>query len=484
MFNHFPWHDLLLALWQTIYMVFFSSAISIILGAMLGVCLFVTRRKQILAHLPTHKFLSMVVNIVRSVPFIILMIAIIPLTRLLVGTSIGVNAAIIPLAIAAIPFYARIVENALMEVPKGLIEAANAMGATHWQTIYKFLLPEAVQGLTRGATLTTIALIGYSAMAGTVGGGGLGQLAVDYGYQRFHPIVMLVTVIVLVVMVQCVQMAGDHLAKKPRMKMMTTLTVLFAMFCIAVQWWPVSVKENQNALRVGVMSGVQEGIMQVAAKVAKEKYNINVRVVSFDDYVLPNTALNNGDIDANIFQHMPYLNAQIKSRGYQLMSMGKTFVYPMGFYSRQIQSLSQLKDHAVVAIPNDPSNEGRALLLLAKSHLITLKPNSGVFVTPKDIVDNPHDLQFKLLDAAQLPHVMQDAVLVGLTNDYVGAAGFTVSDALIREDADAPYANIVVVQVKNKNNPLLKDLVAVMHSPEVVATVQKAFPNGGAIVAK
>ena len=140
MFNHFPWHDLLLALWQTIYMVFFSSAISIILGAMLGVCLFVTRRKQILAHLPTHKFLSMVVNIVRSVPFIILMIAIIPLTRLLVGTSIGVNAAIIPLAIAAIPFYARIVENALMEVPKGLIEAANAMGATHWQTIYKFLL--------------------------------------------------------------------------------------------------------------------------------------------------------------------------------------------------------------------------------------------------------------------------------------------------------------------------------------------------------
>jgi D-methionine transport system permease protein len=182
---------------ETLYMVFISGFISITLGLMLGAFLFVTSKKQALENKFWQRTLGFIVNLTRSVPFIILMISVIPLTRLLVGTTIGTNAAIIPLTIAAIPFFARVCENALAEVPYGLIEAANAMGATTSQIVTKILIPESLPALIRGATLTIIGLIGYSAMAGVVGGGGLGELAINYGYQRFNVLVMLETVIIL-----------------------------------------------------------------------------------------------------------------------------------------------------------------------------------------------------------------------------------------------------------------------------------------------
>lgn len=481
--SDFPYHDLLVATWQTIYMVFFSSFFSVIFGLILGVILFNTRRYQAMANQSLHQVLSFIVNVIRSVPFIILMIAIIPLTRWIVGSSIGTNAAIIPLVFAAVPFYARVAESALAEVPTALLEAANAMGATQWQIIHKFLLPEALSSLTRGATLTIIGLIGYSAMAGAIGGGGLGELAIDYGYQRFHPMVMLATVVILVLMVQWVQITGDYLAKRPRVKATLIACVIFAFVAVGGQLFVASLSNNQNTLRVGIISGVQEEVMKVAVNVAKKQYGLKIKIIPFDDYVLPNTALNDGEIDANIFQHIPYLQAQIKARGYHIVPIAKTFVYLMGFYSRQINSLTELQDGATVAIPNDPSNEGRALLLLNQTGLITLRAHVGLLSTPKDVVDNPRHLQFKLLGAAQLPRVLNDVILVALTNDYVQPAGFTVSQALIKEGSDAPYANIIVVKVQNKDNPLFTKLIATMHSPEVVQAVNKAYPNGAAIPA-
>ncbi len=161
-----------------------------------------------------NRILSLIVNMTRSVPFIILMVAVIPLTRLLVGSSIGTNAAIVPLSLAAMPFLARVVENALLEVNRGLIEAATAMGATVWQIILKILIPEALPGIVNGLTLTVISLVGYSAMAGAVGGGGLGDLAIRYGYQRFEPMVMLLTIVIMIILVQGIQFAGDKIAKK------------------------------------------------------------------------------------------------------------------------------------------------------------------------------------------------------------------------------------------------------------------------------
>lgn len=202
------------SLWETTYMVAVSSLISALVGIPLGIILVTTNKGHILESTSLNRILGAIVNATRSTPFIILMVAIIPVTRLLVGTSIGTNAAIVPLSIAAIPFVARIVESALKEVDYGVIEAAQAMGASPKEIITKVLIPEAMPAIVLGLTLTIISLIGYSAMAGAIGGGGLGDLAIRYGYQRFRADIMLITVIILIAQVQIVQSTGDYLSNR------------------------------------------------------------------------------------------------------------------------------------------------------------------------------------------------------------------------------------------------------------------------------
>ena len=201
------------ALGETVYMVAVSMLIASAIGVPLGVLLHTTAKGQILENVIINQTVGSIVNAVRSIPFIILMVAIIPLTRLLVGSAIGTTAAIVPLVIASIPFIGRQVETSLKEVPAGLVEAAQSMGATPFQIISRVLLPEAMPGIVSQLTTVIIALVGESAMAGAIGGGGLGDLAIRYGYQRFRPEVMLATVIVLIVLVQLVQFIGNTLAK-------------------------------------------------------------------------------------------------------------------------------------------------------------------------------------------------------------------------------------------------------------------------------
>lgn len=198
---------------ETIYMVLVSSVVAALIGLPWGVVLYTSRKGNILAHPLLYQVLAAMVNMARSIPFIILMIAVIPMTRVLVGSSIGTNAAIVPLSLCAMPFIARVVENALLEVDTGLIEAATAMGASVWQIVRKILIPEALPSIINGLTLTVVSLIGYSAMAGAVGGGGLGDLAIRYGYQRFDSKVMLMTIVVMIILVQAMQLFGDKLAK-------------------------------------------------------------------------------------------------------------------------------------------------------------------------------------------------------------------------------------------------------------------------------
>lgn len=205
---------LLDALKETLIMVGVAAAVSAFLGIPLGVLLVLTSRGHILQNTIINTVLGVVVNVTRSTPFIILLIAIIPLTRLIVGTSIGTSAAIVPLTVAAIPFVARLAEASIREVDPGLIEAAQAMGATPGQIVFKVLIPESWPGIIAGLTVTVVSLIGYSAMAGTIGGGGLGDLGIRYGYQRFQPDVMLAVVVVLIVLVQSVQSLGDVLARR------------------------------------------------------------------------------------------------------------------------------------------------------------------------------------------------------------------------------------------------------------------------------
>ncbi|HEX6959032.1 MAG TPA: methionine ABC transporter permease [Ferrovibrio sp.] len=199
---------------ETLAMVGIAGGIAALFGIPLGVVLVLTDRQGILQNLALNRVLGLVVNATRSTPFIILMVAIIPFTRLVVGTSIGTAAAIVPLTVAAVPFIARLVETALREVPAGLIEAVEAMGATPLQIVTRVLLPEALPGIVAGLTITLVSLIGYSAMAGAVGGGGLGDIGIRYGYQRFQPEVMLAVVLVLIVFVQGVQSLGDRLVRK------------------------------------------------------------------------------------------------------------------------------------------------------------------------------------------------------------------------------------------------------------------------------
>jgi D-methionine transport system permease protein len=204
------------ALIETLAMTGFSLLFSTLIGLPLGVLLVITRKGHLWENAIIFNILNGVVNIFRSVPFIILMVAIVPLTRLIVGTSIGTAAAVVPLVFYAGPYIARLIENSLLEVDPGVIEAAEAMGATPTQIIFKFIVPEALSSLVLSLTIATVGLVGASAMAGAVGGGGLGDLAITYGYQRFDTVVMIITVTILVVLVQGLQSSGNLLSKKIR----------------------------------------------------------------------------------------------------------------------------------------------------------------------------------------------------------------------------------------------------------------------------
>lgn len=200
--------------WETVYMTFVSGFFGFVLGLPVGILLFLTRKGQLLENVIYYRALSIIVNIFRAIPFIILIVWMIPFTRVLAGTSIGVNAALVPLSVGAAPFIARLVENSLIEVPHGLIETARALGASPFQIIRKVLLPEALPSLINNATITLITLVGYSAMGGAVGAGGLGQVGYQYGYIGYDIVIMNTVLILLVLLVFIIQFMGDRLSKR------------------------------------------------------------------------------------------------------------------------------------------------------------------------------------------------------------------------------------------------------------------------------
>lgn len=205
---------LLLATWDTIYITLAATFFSYLFGILMGVALTLTRNGGIAPHPVIYSSLDLIVNLTRSFPFLILMIAVIPFTRFLVGTSIGNNATIVPLVLSAAPFVARLVEGSLLEVPEGIIEAAESMGANPWQIVTKVIIPEAMPSLINGCAVAAITILGYSAMAGAVGGGGLGKLAIMYGYNRYQTDIMVITVILLIIIVQAFQSIGNWASKR------------------------------------------------------------------------------------------------------------------------------------------------------------------------------------------------------------------------------------------------------------------------------
>ncbi len=208
------WELVAMSTLETLYMGFVATALAVLIGMPIGFVAFLTGKGEILEHKGLHQVLDVIINIGRSVPFIILLVVLLPFTRLLVGTTLGTTAAIVPLSVSAIPFFARLTSNALLEIPSGLTEAAKSMGATNWQVVSKFYLPESLPILINGITLTLVALIGYSAMAGAVGGGGLGNLAISYGEHRNMVYVKWSATIIIVAIVMISQKIGDNLAKR------------------------------------------------------------------------------------------------------------------------------------------------------------------------------------------------------------------------------------------------------------------------------
>ena len=213
-FSKIYWSEIWTATWDTLRMLFFSGIFTFIIGLPIGILLFMTARGNSVWSRMLYRVISFIVNILRSVPFVILMISIIPLTKLIVGTSIGVLGSIPPLVLAAAPFFARLVETSLREVDRGVIEAAEAMGASKGQIVGKVLLPESMPSLIAGITITIVTLVSYTAMSGLIGGGGLGDLAIRYGYQRYEMEIMVVAVILMIIIVQLIQVLGDILVRR------------------------------------------------------------------------------------------------------------------------------------------------------------------------------------------------------------------------------------------------------------------------------
>ncbi|QLB12360.1 D-methionine transport system substrate-binding protein [Bisgaardia hudsonensis] len=232
-------------------------------------------------------------------------------------------------------------------------------------------------------------------------------------------------------------------------------------------------------LTIGVMSGAEAQVTEVAARIAKEKYNIDVKLVEFTEYTSPNDALSKGELDANAFQHKPYLDTEVEQRGYKLAIVGNTFVYPIAAYSKKIKNLSELKDGAVVAVPNNPSNLGRALLLLEKQGLIKLKDSSNLLATSIDIVENPKNIEIKEVEASLLPRTLDDVDFAIINNTY--AVQYNLSrekDGLFAEDKESPYVNLIVSREDNKDSQALKDFVKAFQTEEVNQEAIKFFKDG------
>ncbi|MBD0788496.1 MetQ/NlpA family lipoprotein [Vibrio sp. Y2-5] len=238
---------------------------------------------------------------------------------------------------------------------------------------------------------------------------------------------------------------------------------------------------DTSKVKIGVIAGAEAQVAEVAAKIAKDKYNLDVELVTFTDYVTPNAALDDGSIDANAFQHKPYLDQQIADRGYKLAIAGNTFVYPIAGYSKQVKSVDEIKDGDRIAVPNDPTNLGRSLLLLEQQGLIKLREDVGLLATVRDIVENPKNIKIVELDAAQLPRSLDDVALSIINTTYASSINLTPEkDGIFVENKESPYVNLLVAREDNVNSENVQTFLKAYQTDEVAKAASDIF-QGGAV---
>jgi D-methionine transport system substrate-binding protein len=232
---------------------------------------------------------------------------------------------------------------------------------------------------------------------------------------------------------------------------------------------------QDKVIKIGATGGPHAEILEQVKKIA-EKDGLKLQIIEFSDYIQPNAALAAGDLDANSYQHQPYLDAQIKDRGYKFVSVGTTITFPMGVYSKKIKSFKELKAGARVGIPNDPTNGGRALLLLEAQGVIKLKANAGLKATPLDIAENPHKIKIIEIDAAQLPRSLDDLDAAAINGNYAESAGLSpTKDAIAVETPKGPYVNVIAVRAEDKDKPWVAKLIKAYHSPEIKKFVTEKY---------
>ena len=264
-------------------------------------------------------------------------------------------------------------------------------------------------------------------------------------------------------------------------KLVSLSLALFLLLGLSAGCSQQSTAKVEKPLKVGVTAGPHAEIIDVVKKVA-EKDGLKIEIVEFNDYIQPNVALNQGDIDVNSFQHKPYLDNIVKDRNYDIVYLANTVIFPMGIYSAKLKNIADLQPGAVVAVPNDPTNGGRALLLLEKIGLIKLKPGVGLKAAVTDIIENPKKITIKELDAAQIPRSLADIDAAAINTNYAITAGLSpTKDAIAFEDINSPYANIIAVRTKDKDNPAIQKLIKVYHSDEIKTFIQEHFK--GSVVA-
>lgn len=241
-----------------------------------------------------------------------------------------------------------------------------------------------------------------------------------------------------------------------------------------------SEESETRSIKIGTVAGPETEVMEVAARIAKEEHDLEVEIVEFTDYVSPNAALADGSLDANAYQHEPYMRSMVEDRGFDFAVAGRTFVYPIGAYSERYDSIEDLPDGAIIALPNDPSNEARALILMHNEGLIELEDPSNLEATPIDISENPHDFDFREIEAAQLPRVLPDVDMAFINNTFAQPAGLSLDDALIREGPESPYVNLIVVRGGDEEREEIQQLVDSYQRDEVAAKAEELF-KGAAV---
>ena len=385
---------------ETLYMTLAATVLGYLFGLPMGVLLTISDKGGLKPNKALYKVLDVIANIVRSVPFLILLIVLIPFTRVVVGKVYGPTATIVSLTVAAIPFIGRMVESSLKEVDEGVVEAARSMGAGTFQIVWKVLL---VEGRT------------------------------------------------------------------------SLLTGTFSVNVFA---------DEDKTISVAASATPHAEILEQAKPLLEEKgYELEVKI--FEDYIIPNEVVESGDFDVNYFQHIPYLESFNEEKGTHLVDAGDIHYEPFGIYPGKKDSLDDIEEGDTIAVPNDTTNEARALLLLQDNGIIKLKDGVGLEATKNDIEENPHKVEIVELEAAQIPRVVQDMSHVVLNGNYALQADYSVAkDSLAYEKSDSEaaktYVNLIAVKEGNEDSEAVKALVEVLKSDEIKDYINETYD--GAVI--